>query len=267
MNDNFLKKHRVRPNPHFVESLYQSLENPKPRSLTMLTNKLFAPNKLRAAFMLPLALLLAAFLTLAISPAARAAVQSLFSFNGVEVTLDPETGKLRTDGNSEAILYQDDNSVFIKGEDGQTAVGVSVSAVDPNEKTISVADLSQTYPDLVLPTNVPAGYEMDTQATVIEGMIVLSWRNEAGHTLTYQWGTQPAPTDPALDEQALAALGAEIVDGASAEIGGFMEPYQLMPGPDGSQLALYNSESNGVPVLIVATDASLTAETLQAMVP
>ncbi|MCA9996277.1 MAG: hypothetical protein KDE56_11050 [Anaerolineales bacterium] len=231
----------------------------------MLTNKLFATNKLRAAFMLPLALLLAAFLALAISPAARAAVQSLFSFNGVEVTVDPETGKLRADGNSEAILYQDDNAVFIMGEDGQTAVGVSQSTAEVNEEMIPVPDLAQTYPDFVLPTNVPTGYQMDTQATVIEGMIVLNWRNEAGHTLTYQWGTQPAPTDLALDEQALAALGAEIVDGASAE--GFMEPYQLMPGPDGSQLALYNSESNGVPVLIVATDTSLTAETLQAMVP
>lgn len=229
----------------------------------MLTNKLFPASKLRAAFMLPLAILIAAFLILAISPAARAAMQSLLSFNGVEVTIDPETGKLRADGNSDAILYQDDQSVFIIGADGKSGVGVSQAESAVSLEVVPVAEIAQAVPDFVLPTNIPAGYEMATQAAVADGVVVIDWHNEAGDTLTYQWGTPPVPDDVG-DQKMLEALNAEVVDVAPP---GSMEPYQQATGIDGAELGLYNGESNGVPVQIITTDTSLTAETLQAMIP
>ncbi|MCA9967547.1 MAG: hypothetical protein KC423_25030 [Anaerolineales bacterium] len=225
----------------------------------MLTNKLCATNKLRAAFMLPLAVLIAAFLTLAISPTARAAVQSLFSFNGVEVTIDPETGKLRAEGNSDAILYQDDQSVFIMGEDGKSGVGISQAESTVALEVVPVAEVAQTVPDFVLPTNIPAGYEMATEAAVADGVVVIDWHNEAGDTITYQWGTPPVP-DNAGDQKMLEALNAEVVEVAPPG-------YQQATGMDGTELGLYNGESNGVPVQIITTDTSLTAEILQAMIP
>ena len=59
---------------------------------------------LRPALLATLALFLVAALTLAFSPAARATVQAIFSFNGVTVSIDDETGALVASGDIGAIV-------------------------------------------------------------------------------------------------------------------------------------------------------------------
>lgn len=83
MNDNFIKDHRQRPDPKFVERLSQTLNsNPTPeRSFPMFK---------RPAFVITLAVILTVILTLAVSPDARAAVQAILT---LMVSLLPLTKK------------------------------------------------------------------------------------------------------------------------------------------------------------------------------
>jgi hypothetical protein len=147
MNDDFLKRHWRRPDPKFVDRLSIQLNSTPQRSIPMSTRIL------RPALLVTLALFLAAALTLTFSPAARAAVQAIFIFNGVTVSIDDETGNLVTSGNPDAIVHQSVNSVTIQGEDGSMA-GVVMS--DLSGEMLAVAELLERFPDLVLP-DVPEG--------------------------------------------------------------------------------------------------------------
>ncbi|WP_420628451.1 hypothetical protein [Candidatus Leptofilum sp.] len=230
----------------------------------MFTDRFFSRNMLRPAFLLPLAILIVSFLTLAISPTARAAVQSLLSFNGVEVTVDPETGGLRAEGNSEAIIYQDDNTVFVVSEDGSTAVGVSHGEREP--QLMLLDEVAAAFPDFELPTNLPDGYTLEPNADILFGKIVtVRWRNEAGDTITYWWGT--APAQPELASSAEEAAPVEITAENAQQMTSRMEPYQIMQGPDGSEIAVLRSEEDGALVQVIATDTALSVETLQAIIP
>lgn len=271
MNDDFLKKHRVRPNPHFVESLYQSIENPAPRRLTMFTNKLFAQPKTRTAVLSLFSLLIIAVLTFAISPSARAAVESLLSFNGVEVTVDEETGGLRAEGNSEAIVFQDDNMVFVESEDGSMAVGVTHGEREP--QLIQVEEVAATYPNFELPTNLPAGYTLEPNADILFGRIVsVRWHNEVGDTITYWSGTTPARSLPAISAEEAAPIAEEAApantsSAEASQMASHIEPFQIMSGSDGADVAILRRWHNGMLIQIIATDTTLSEETLATIIP
>ncbi len=137
---------------------------------------------LRPALLVTLALFLAAALTLTFSPAARAAVQAIFSFNGVTVSVDDETGKLVTSGNPDAIVHQSDTSVTIQGEDGSMA-GVVVA--DLSVEMLTVAELLERFPDLVLPT-VPEGYFLAPEGQLADtGTLTFTWTNAEGQIISY----------------------------------------------------------------------------------
>ena len=86
MNDDFIIRHKQRPDPKFVERLYQTINSTSPRSNPMYK---------RPIFMAAIVLLLAAVLIFSFSPTARAAVEALLTFNGVTVSVDEETGKTK----------------------------------------------------------------------------------------------------------------------------------------------------------------------------
>ncbi len=46
-----------------------------------------------------------------------------------------------------------------------------------------------------------------------------------------------------------------------------MQPFQLMPDPDGNMIAVLNGVKDGVPYNISATDSSMTETELRAIVP
>ncbi len=265
MNDDFLKEHRVRPNPHFVESLYQSIENPKPRKIIMLKEELFSKGKMRTAVLLSFSLLIVTILTFAISPTVRAAVKSLLSFNGVEVTVDSETGDLRAEGNSDAIVYQDDNIVFVESEDGSMAVGVSNGEREPN--LMSLDEVAAAFPDFELPTNLPDGYTLEPNADIVFGKVVtVRWYNEAGDSIAYWWGTAPERSLPAtisVEEEAATDVIVEDTQQMSSRI----EPFQIMQGADGTETAVLRAEKDGAIIQIIATDITLSIETLEAIIP
>ncbi len=265
MNDDFLKKHRVRPNPHFVESLYQSIENPKQRKNIMFKEKLFSKDKMRTVVLLSLSLLVVTMLTFAISPTVRAAVKSLLSFNGVEVTVDSETGDLRAEGNSDAIVYQDDNTVFVVSEDGSTAVGVSNGDREPN--LMSLDEVATAFPGFELPTNLPDGYTLEPNADIVFGKIVtVRWYNKAGDSIIYWWGTAPERSLPAMSSVEEETATDAIIEDAS-QMSSRIEPFQIMQGADGTETAVLRTEKDGAIIQIIATDITLSIETLETIIP
>lgn len=138
---------------------------------------------IRYALLAVLALALAGAVTLTVSPAARAAVQAIFSFNGVDVSIDDNTGKLVTSGNTGAIIKQTDHEVVIRGKNGEIA-GIVTAKSDV--KMVDVTDLLSQYPDVVLPT-APAGYTRQPQGQLFDdGSLMITWTDAAGHTITYQ---------------------------------------------------------------------------------
>ncbi|HFC12133.1 MAG TPA: hypothetical protein ENJ56_04760 [Anaerolineae bacterium] len=254
MNDDFLKKHRVRPNPHFVESLYQTLETKNKRTFSM-----FSTNKMRPAFFALAIFLGVGLLTLAVSPTARAAIEALFTFNGVEVTVDDNTGNIVATGNTDAIIDQTDHSILIQSADPNEMMGMSVDALEI--APVDSSELATLAPDFVLPTHLPAGYTLDDEAFVSDGVVSVSWTNSAGDTIHYNWGNPPLPDDLALPE------GAIVVTDSSADFPS-IDPYTVIPNFTGDgEMAVLAGEQDGVAYSILATDTSLGEAVLQAIVP
>lgn len=182
MNDDFIKRHWRRPDPKFVDRLSIKLNSTPQRSIPMSTRIL------RPALLVTLALFMAAALTLTFSPAARAAVQAIFTFNGVTVSIDDDTGKLVTSGNPDAIVHQSDNSVTIQGEDGSMA-GVVMS--DLSVEMLAVAELLERYPDLVLP-DVPQGYTLAPEGKLSnDATLTFTWTNAEGQMISYVRSSSP----------------------------------------------------------------------------
>ncbi|MGB1252288.1 MAG: hypothetical protein ACPG8W_16840 [Candidatus Promineifilaceae bacterium] len=266
MNDDFLKKHRIRPNSDLVDSITDRLETQQTRRTDMFANKLR-----------PTLLTLAAFiglfaLTFAFSPAVRAAVQSMFTFNGVEVSVDEATGELVASGNTGAIVYQDANNIMVQGEDENEMQGISVFA--SNESAVDVAEIPTIAPDFVMPTNLPAGYELEPQAILFDDTVAVTWTNADGDFLSYHWGEMPTPDDISFlgDAEVINLTGGEIdLEGVPAEMiehmEAMMQPYQILPGFDGNDIAILSGESDGVPFQITASDTTLTEVDLQAIAP
>jgi len=273
MNDDFIKSHRQRPDPKFVERLYQRLNStPTPQRSYSMFKRIFRP-----ALLVTLALILVAALTFAFSPAARAAVQALLTFNGVTVSVDESTGNLVTSGNPDAILKQSSHEVVIQGNNGETtAIGVArpvdgetVNTFDflRDGKMTNVNDLLSRYPDLTLPT-APSGYTLQPQGQFTsDGTIMVTWTDAAGHNITYQRSPNPLPaTGPvnAISGQANDS-GAVIESGTVSESGSVALP--PTSGAEPTPLATYRWEAGGYFHMLIATDSSMKEADLQAMLP
>jgi len=137
----------------------------------------------RLALLITLALVLTAILTFTFSPAVRADVESILNFNGVTVSVDPNTGKLLVSGNMDAVIEQTDHTVTIKGENGEEA-GAGIAAAQAAE-SVNVGDLLTSHPDLILPT-VPASYTLQPQVEVAGGSMTFTWQDSSGHLIFYQ---------------------------------------------------------------------------------
>ena len=153
MNNNFLNEHNKKPDPAFVDNLYQQLEKRGQR----VQQKRKTSRHLIAGLTICLLVLfgLAAF-----SPTARAAIQEfLLSFNGVDVYRNTETGKLEAEGNLEAVVIQEDHMIGIESDDGRELEVVAEVEVQASEMPLD--KLLALYPDFVIPTNLPEGYSLN----------------------------------------------------------------------------------------------------------
>lgn len=238
------------------------------------------------------ALLIAAVaiaVTLVVSPQARAAVEALLSFNGVNVSVGDD-GKLVVTGNTDAVVQQDDYSVSIQSDDGCQMVGMAIAQLTTSTGVPS-AELATRYPDLVLP-HVPAGYTLAPQAEAIsDGNLVVTWTDAAGQSITYTRGvvqshsvsseavaaTPCAPTEGGgpVDGAAVGPLGSDVSDpsyslqsesdapgGAQFEVGQASGGASGGQGPAGAVW-----EAGGYIHLLAATDPALTSADLEAMRP
>jgi hypothetical protein len=144
---------------------------------------MFNRRKNRTALLVTLVLVLTAVLAFTFSPAVRADVESILNFNGVTVSVDPNTGKLLVSGNTNAVIEQTDHYVTIQGENGEEA-GAGI-AVPQAVESVNVSDLLTSHPDLSLPT-VPAGYSLQPQVEVAGGSMTFTWKDSSGHLIFYQ---------------------------------------------------------------------------------
>ncbi len=264
MNDDFLKRHWQRPDPKFVDRLFIQLNSTPKRSIPMSTRIL------RPALLAMLALFLAAGLTMAFSPAARAAVQAIFSFNGVTVSIDDETGELVASGNTDAIVQQSADSITIQGEDGSMA-GVVVA--DISLEILDVTELLVRYPDLVLP-DVPQGYTLAPQGQLSDdGALSFTWTNAAGQMINYLRSpnlpenviiTGLVGGEPAAGSTAYPAVG---VIGATGPAPEFPQGDLEMLSAGTDLHAGYTWESDGYLHILSTSDPELSESDLQAMLP
>jgi hypothetical protein len=282
MNDDFIKRHRQRPDPKFVERLYQKINTTPQRSFSMFNRRV------HTALIISMALILTAVLTFTFSPTVRAAVQAILTFNGVTVSIDEATGKLVVSGNKDAIVEQTDTSVTIKGENGDMA-GAGVALAVPGE-LVDVSALLIRFPDLTLP-NVPAGYTIQPQGQLMgDGSLLFTWQDANGHLVTYQRITISAqgpslngivsggllnvqPADGSALSLTVASDGTtgsnnpptSVTTSGSAEITAGSAPesgtVDLVP------LASYTWESAGYYHMLFASDPGLTETDLKAMLP
>ena len=225
---------------------------------------------LRPALLVTLALFMAAALTLTFSPAARAAVQAIFSFNGVTVSVDDETGKLVTSGNPDAVVHQTDNSVTIRGEDGSMA-GVVVS--DLSVEMLAVAELLERFPDLVLPA-VPEGYIIAPEGQLTDtGTLTFTWTNAGGQMISYVRSSSSLENilvtgtvggEAALSSEPYPVVG---VVGATGPDPEFPQGDLEMLFAGSNLTAGYAWEAGGYFYVLSTTDPKLSEADLQAMQP
>ncbi len=145
---------------------------------------------LHPALLVILALMVVTILTLAFSPTARAAIQGFFTFNGVTVSVDEQTGKLVTSGNTDAIIQQTDHEVTIQGENGEVA-GAGIAQAQMVGEMVNVSDLLNLYPDLTLPS-VPSSYTLEPQGQLLtDGNMLFTWTAPPGYVITYKRSPNP----------------------------------------------------------------------------
>lgn len=241
---------------------------------------------IRATVPALLVVVLAAAVTLVVSPEARAAVQTLLNFNGVSVTVGDD-GKLVASGNTDAIVHQDDYSVAVKSDDGCQVQGVAIAPPTTSEFVPS-AELAQRYPDLVLP-NVPAGYTLAPEIEVVsDGRLLLTWADAAGHTIHYTRNPAQPMTVSIVSDADSSCPKAEFGEPLSGEApsgdlpvgqGVIIEGEASITGDDGPSVSqsvtaaggegeiAHVWEAAGFMHLISADDPALTVDDLKAMQP
>ncbi len=243
---------------------------------------------LRPTLLVTLALILVAVMTLAFSPAARAAIEGFFTYNGVTVGVDDATGKLVTSGNTDAIIQQTDHEVTIQGANGEIA-GAGIAQAVMDGEMVNVSDLLSRYPDLTLPT-VVSGYTLEPQGQLMtDGSLLFTWTDPAGHVITYQRSSNPlrgpgsGSSFGSVDETpTLSADGQVTSSTVTFEQPGFISNtiesvsvttiassggIQEIRSEGTTATVTYNWETGGYYHLLTATDSRLTAADLQAMQP
>ena len=208
--------------------------------------------KKRPALLITLALVLTTILIFSFSPAVRASVKSILTFNGVTVSVDPDTGKLVVNGNRDAVVEQTDHSVTIKGKNGEEA-GAGISAAQAVE-SVNASDLLTSHPDLSLLT-VPSSYSLQPQAESAGDSLTFTWQDSSGHLITYKrssastQGELPAGPDVQFATTTTSGSGFISIDGYS--------------GP----MVTYNWEAGGYSHELMITDTALSEADLKAMLP
>jgi hypothetical protein len=208
--------------------------------------------KKRPALLITLALVLTTILIFTFSPAVRASVKSILTFNGVTVSVDPDTGKLVVNGNTDAVVEQTDHSVTIRGKNGEEA-GAGISAAQA-VVSVNVSDLLTSHPDLILPT-VPSSYSLQPQAESVGDSLTFTWQDSSGHLITYKrssasiQGELPVSSDNHPTPIYNSGSGFISVNGYS--------------GP----MVTYNWEAGGYFHELMITDTALSEADLKAMLP
>jgi hypothetical protein len=221
------------------------------------------PNRLnRPALLIPLALVLTAVLTITFSPAVRAAVETILTFNGVTVSVDGDTGKLVVSGNLDAVIEQTDNSVTIKGENGEEA-GAGIAVAQAVE-SVNVSDLLAGHPDLTLPT-VPAGYTLQPQAELAGAGMTFTWQDSSGHMIIYQRSPASIQTEGPVSQNggsgpSIASDGqpTPVINSGTGFIG---------VGAYSGPMVTYNWEAEGYFHELIITNTALSEADLQAILP
>lgn len=204
------------------------------------------------ALLITLALVITAILIFISLPAARAAMETILTFNGVTVSVDQDTGKLVVYGNKDSIVEQTDHSVTIRNQNGEEA-GAGIAAAQAVE-SVDVPDLLTNHPDLILPT-VPSSYSLQSQGESAGDSLTFTWQDSSGHLIIYQ--RSPASIQGELP---VASDGqpATIINSGSGfiAVGGYSGP-----------MVTYNWEAGGYFHELIITDTSMSETDLQAMLP
>lgn len=206
----------------------------------------------RPALLIILALVITAILIFTFSPAVRAALETILTFNGVTVSVDQDTNSLVVNGNMDAVVEQTDHSVTIRGENGEEA-GAGIAAAQAVE-SVNVSDYLTSHPDLILPT-VPSSYLLQPQVESVGDSLTFTWKDSRGHLIIYMrslasiHGELPVSSDN---------QPATMINSGS----GFISVY----GYSGPMVA-YNWEAGGYLYELMITDTSLSKTDLQTMLP
>lgn len=227
--------------------------------------------KIQPALMIALVLILTAVLTFSFSPTVRAAMQAFFTFNGVSVGFDEQTGKLVISGNKDAVVEQTDNSVTIQGENGELAMAGAARALPA--KMVDVSDLLKEFPGLVLPT-APAGYTMQAQGQLMDdGSLIFTWQDAENHMISYQV-SRTSLQDPQLGSLEnsgsieLSATGASTT-GTTVSSSAEISP-DLVPSNGSTELnplVSYSWQAGGYYHMLFTSDPNLDEAALKAMLP
>ncbi len=194
MNDEFLKKHNVRPDAEFVEQLYQDLEKSEQRTLS----RFFRPDKfnlwLKSATVM--ALLLIGFIVFT-------TVTNTNILDVVQSWRNPEIAEL--------VSVSDTNEgiepavVKIKTEVSETLPISSQTGDSQGEFEFLPYDQIPTrYPEFTIPTDVPLGYELIPEGAQLheDGDIALVWFKGHENFLSYTYGQAVAFNDQIPDDHA-----------------------------------------------------------------
>jgi hypothetical protein len=216
----------------------------------------------RPVLLITLALVITVLLTFTFSPAVRAAVETLLIFNGVTVSVDQDTGKLVVSGNMEAVVEQTDNSVTIKGENGEEA-GAGIAVAQAVE-SVNVSDLLTSHPDLTLPT-VPASYSLQPQGELAGDSITFTWQDSDGQMIIYQRSPAPLQGETPGNQEGSSGLAVS-TDGQPTPVINSGNGFIGVNGYSGPMVT-YNWEAGGYFHELTITDTALSEADLQAMLP
>jgi hypothetical protein len=204
------------------------------------------------ALLITLALVITAILIFTFSPAVRAALETILTFNGVTVSVDQDTDTLVVNGNMDAVVEQTDHSVTIRGENGEEA-GAGIAAAQAVE-SVNVSDLLTSHPNLILPT-VPSSYALQPQGELVGESLTFTWQDSSGNLIIYQrspastQGELPVVSDVQPTTMINSGSGFISVDGRSVP------------------MVTYNWEAGGYFHELTITDTALSDADLQAMLP
>ena len=187
MNDEFLKKHRVRPDAEFVEALYENLEQSENRRFRMFSNR---PRlRLRSIFASTFVLMGLALFVFMASPTAKNKVQSWWQSNENSLI---------------AINSEEFEPVAIGTQISNTPTTINTS--QPSDPDIGYEylpydRLTEKFPEFVLPTDLPEGYQLSPDGAQHwkDGSVAVVWLKEKENFIAYSHGDNSTINRPGTD--------------------------------------------------------------------